>query len=229
MFKASGEEVIAIGFAQFVAMFHGPDRARAFKGHIQRVCGQSRFKQRLLPLDDHMLSDDLNVQLILLPFEASSPEQIWHLLYAAQQNDIQAMEQLLQRPQDPDLEIGGQPPALHIACRRGHTEAARLLLEANADKDSACVNNGSTPLRAACVGGCVEVVTLLLEANADKNKAENDGSTPLSRASKAGHIEVVRLLLEARADKDKAENNGTTPGVTARPLGSPSLAYGEQR
>ena len=207
MFKASGEEVFRIGFAQFVAMFHGPDRARAFKCHIQPSCGQPRFKQRLLHLDDQF-SDDLNMQLILLPFEESSQEQIQQLQAAARDNNLQVMEQLLQRPQDPDLEIGGEPPALHIACRRGQTEAVRLLLEANADKDRACMDHGYTPISWACPAGCVEVVALLLEANADNEKGS---APPLYVASHVGQLEAVRLLLEARADKDKAEDEGGTP------------------
>ena len=219
--KASGDEVFTIGFEEFVAMAPGrerPDRARALKCHVQRVSGQSRFKQRLLLLDGHMLSDDfvftgpIDVQLILQQFEVSSAEQIRQLQEAADGNDIQAMEQLLQRPQDPDLEVGGLAPALHAACGRGHTEAARLLLEANADKDKRSFSNsGTTPMHWACAGGRVEVVRMLLEANADKDRTAEDSSTPLFMASQQGHLEVVRLLLEANADKDKAAADGSTP------------------
>ena len=229
VFRASGEEVFAIGFEELVAMApesEHPDRARALKCHIQRATGQSRFRQRLLLLDGHMLSDDFvltrptDVQLIVQQFAASSEEQIHNLRDAALGNDIQAMEQLLQRPQDPDLEVGGRPPArppaLHYACGEGHVEAAHLLLEANADKDKASSGNyGSTPMHWACQGGHLQVVSLLLEANADKNKANSYGATPLSMASQDGHLEVARLLLEANADKDKARNDGTTPLIMA--------------
>ena len=224
VFKASGEEVFVIGFEEFVAMAQEserPDTARALKCHVQRVSGHSRFKQRLLLLDGHMLSDEFvfreptAVQLILQQFEASSEQQIRQLRDAAHSNDVQAMEQLLQRPQDPDLEAGGLPLALHCACRRGHVEAARLLLEANADKDRSFGYLGSTPMNCACEAGHVELVRLLLEANADKDKAMNDGATPLVMASLNGHLELVRLLLEANADKDKAMNDGATPLLMA--------------
>ena len=220
VFKASGEEVFAIGFEEFVTLATGggqSDRARALKCHVQRVSGQSRFKQRLLLLDGQMLSDDFvftgptDVQLILLPFEASSEEQIRHLRDAASSNDIQAMEELLQRPQDPDLEVGTLAPALLVACGRGHAEAVRLLLEANADKNRVYVVNESTPMYWACARGKEEVVRLLLGASADKDKANNNGATPLFVAAKNAHLEVARLLLEAKADKDKASNNGSTP------------------
>ena len=220
VFKASGEEVFAIGFDEFVAMApesEGPDSARALKCHVQRVSGHSRFKQRLLLLDGHMLSDEFvfreptDVQLILRQFEASSEQQIRQLRDAAHSNDIQEMEQLLQRPQDPDLEVDGLQPALHFACGRGHAEAARLLLEANADKDRSFGNRGSTPMHWACEGGHVEVVRLLQEAKADKDKSNNNGATPLFMASLNGHLEVVWFLQEANADKDKSNNKGATP------------------
>ena len=232
VFKASGEEVFSIDFEEFVAMSpesKQPLSARALKRHLQRASGQSRFKQRLLLLDGRMLSDDFvftgptDVQLILHQFEASSQEQIRHLRDAASSNDIQTMEQLLQRPQDPDLQVDRSPPhqsapALHLACGQGHTEAAHLLLEAKADKDRAYANS-STPMHFACQRGHVEVVRLLLEANADKNKAPGDGNTPLLTASQAGHLDVIVLLLEAKADKDKATEKGFTPLIMASYLG----------
>ena len=228
VFMASGEEVFAIGFEEFVAVAperEWPATARALKCHVQRVSGQSRFQQRLLLLDGHMLLDDFvfrgptDLQLILQQFEASSAEQIRHLRDAAHGNDLQAMEQLLQRPQDPDLEAGGLPPALHVACGQGHTQAARLLLEANADKDRVFGNQGSTPMHWACTGGHAQVVRLLLEANADKDNATNNGVTPLIMASQKGHLEVTQLLLEANADKEKATENGATPLFTASQKG----------
>ena len=225
VFKASGEEVFAIGFEEFMAAVASeteqPDTARALRCYVQRVSGQSRFKQRLLLLDGQMLPDDFvfkgptDVQLVLQPFEASSEDQIRHLRDATVDNDIQAMEQLLQRPQDPDLEVEGQAPALHYACARGITDAARLLLEADADKDRPYADIGTTPLLMASVHGRKEVVGLLLEANADKDKSDNDGETPLFLASQEGHLEVARLLLEANADKDKGNKNGATPLLVA--------------
>ena len=104
MFMASGEEVFAIGFEEFVATATESgqsDTARALKCHVQRVTGQSRFKQRLLLLDGHVLSDEFafrqpaDVQLVLQQFAASSQKQIRQLREAACINDIQAMEKFL--------------------------------------------------------------------------------------------------------------------------------------
>ena len=150
------------------------------------------------------------MQLILQPFIASSAEQIAELQGAASENDIDTMEQLLQRPQDPDLGSGGSPPALHFASLFGHSEAARLLLEANARTDKSD-NEGRTPMYISSGRGHLEVVRLLVEAKADKEKSDRNGVTPIYVASAGGQLEVVKLLLEANADKNKADNHGATP------------------
>ena len=154
VFKASGEEALSVQFDEFAKMLSEEEQGvtiLAVKRHLQPLCGQPRFKQRLLRADGQMLSDDellegpMDAQLILDSFRASSQKQIRQLQDAASDNNLPLMEKLLTRPQDPDLEAGGRPPALHFACGNGCLEAARLLLEANADKEKTSAR-GETPL-----------------------------------------------------------------------------------
>ena len=143
--KASGEEALAVAFTSF-AVGEQPVRAPAIKRHLERLIGQPRFKQRLVRSDGQMLADDvvlqgpMDLQLILRPFEASSQDQIWQLRLAGCHNNIPALEQLLQRPQDPDLKDADAWVALHFACSHGCVEA---VLEANADKDKATSKGNS--------------------------------------------------------------------------------------
>ena len=217
VYKASGEAALAIPFTDFVDMAltdEHPVRVLAIKRHLQRLIGQPRFQQRLVHSEGQMLPDDavlqgpMDAQLIMRPFEESSQEQIRQLQRAARDNNILMIEHLLQRPQDPDLELHGTT-SLHEASRRGHLEVVRLLLEAKADKDKA-TGAGATSRHMASDRGHLEVVRLLLEAKADKDKATGAGATSLYTASHHGHLEVVRLLLAANTDKDKAGNDGTT-------------------
>ena len=102
VFMASGEEALAMALADF-AMEEQPARVLAIKRHLHRLTGQPRFKQRLVLSDGEMLPDDavlqnpMDLQLVLLPFEASSQRQIWELQQTARFNNIPAMERLLQR------------------------------------------------------------------------------------------------------------------------------------
>ena len=217
VFKASGEAALAIPFTDFVDMAPidaHPIRVLAIKRHLQPLIGQPRFQQRLVHSGGQMLPDDavlhgpMDAQLIMQPFEESSQAQIQQLQQAARDNNILAIEQLLQRPQDPDLELHGTT-SLYVASCEGHLEVVRLLLEANADKDKA-TDAGTTSLCAASRAGHLEVVRLLLEAEADKDKAAENGTTALHVASHEGHLEVVRVLLAANADKDTASDDGVT-------------------
>ena len=60
-----------------------------------------------------------------------------------------------------------------MACRKGHLEVVRLLVEAGADKDKAG-NHGSTPLSIARSGGHYEIAKLLVEAGADDNEYDDE-------------------------------------------------------
>ena len=108
----SGEEALAIQLADVTATSGSAGQAitgRTLKVHLQSLCGQPRFQQRLLLSDGQILADDAvldgpaEVQLISLPFSPSSLLQIDQLYFAAREDDIPRMEELLQRPQDPNL------------------------------------------------------------------------------------------------------------------------------
>ena len=107
VFKASGEEALVIALTDLPAE-ELPLRVLDIKRRLHCLVGQPRFKQRLVRSDGQMLADDvvlqgpMDVQLILRPFEASSRDQIQQLQHAARHNDILAIQQLLERPQDPD-------------------------------------------------------------------------------------------------------------------------------
>ena len=75
-------------------------------------------------VDDAVLHGPMDAQLILRPFKESSQYQIQQLQQAASENNILAIEQLLQRPQDPDLEDESAWVALHFASESGCIEAA---------------------------------------------------------------------------------------------------------
>ena len=99
---------------------------------------------------------------------------------------------------------------LYIACKNGHVDAARLLLDIGAEVNWAN-KNGHTPLFVACEHGHIDAARLLLEKGAEKKRASKNGETPLWIACQKGHFAVATLLLDNGAAVDRANKNGTTP------------------
>lgn len=94
----------------------------------------------------------------------------------------------------------GQTP-LHLACRHGQLDLAKLLLSMRADidvKDS----SGKTPLCLAATYGHVALIQLLLSQpqKPQLNSKDLFGQTPFGRAFFAGHLDCCKTLLNAGAD-----------------------------
>ncbi|CAE7354943.1 AKT1 [Symbiodinium pilosum] len=130
----SGEEVASLPVENLTDV-------KNLKLHLQGLCGLTRFRQRLLhegvPLYDTVTLDvPMDLQLVLLPFTDASDSDMFEMTAAATWPDHFWIEELLQRPQDPNLLDGEGYAALHVACRQGHIENVKLLLEAGADQNS---------------------------------------------------------------------------------------------
>jgi ankyrin repeat protein len=87
---------------------------------------------------------------------------------------------------------------LLIACRQGHEEVVRLLVERGADKYKAD-NCGLTPLHQACFKGHLEVVRVMLDHGTNRDTITNRGLSPLHVSCWKGHPEIIKLLLQRGA------------------------------
>merc|ERR1712034_107491 len=81
-----------------------------------------------------------------------------------------------------------------IACIRGHTDMARMLIEHGADKDLKD-NNGRTALMIACILGHTDTARMLIEHGADKDLKDDSGQTALMIASSTRHMHI-KILIE---------------------------------
>eukprot|EP00435_Cladocopium_sp_Y103_P045018 s622_g12.t2 len=192
--------------------------AKAVKQILSAKVGATRFRQRLyleggsaIPDDEVFAPGPLKVYLVVLNFLPLDAEEYDQIKPLCRNNDWLALEELLQKPLNPDVadKIGSKP--LHHAAHQGHVESIRLLLEAGADLE-APDNLGMTPFCVAAWQGHIQCVYFLFEAGANKDQpTPEDEMSPLHYAAANNHLEIVRFLVEAGSNKDQPELDGTTP------------------
>ena len=114
---------------------------------------------------------------------------------------------------------GWQP--LHLASYFGRTEAARQLLDDDADPNSHSRNSSrATSLHCAAAGRHSDIVWLLIGSGADVSARQHNGVTALHTAAAQCDVESVRALLAAGADPDEPDD----VGASARSLAAPEIA-----
>ena len=216
---ASGTQVAVLDADKLDEMMpQGTGRSiLALKKYLSQQVHCSRFRQRILNGSAVELCDDqeifplVDLQLVILDFWPSEKHEDAKLVFACEQNELEKVEVMLQRPQNPDARDRDGWPALHFAARVGNASCMELLLESRADLEIRSTEDGFTALHCAAFNGHAEVLKLLLDAGADRNTAQEEGATALHLATWEGHLEIVRLLLDAGADKDCARTNGRMP------------------
>eukprot|EP00439_Symbiodinium_sp_Y106_P059911 s456_g8.t2 len=180
---------------------------RHLKERLAQLHGVPRFRQRLLD-DGESLQDtatlySTDLQLVFLNYSEASLEQAAELTAAVGHASASKVEEILQRPQDPNqADADGNTPLILAE----NVEIASLLLEAGANKDQA--------------RGHLDVVNLLLEAGADKDLANSHGTTPLMLAAAYGHVDVTGSLLEADVGIDLTDVRGITALMIAAITGN---------
>ena len=105
---------------------------------------------------------------------------------------------------------GWQP--LHLAAYFGRAEAARLLLDADAQVSQPSRNTAQVqPLHAAAASRHAELVWILIASDADVEARQRGGWTPLHSAAANADIDSIQALLSAGADPRAVNESGQTP------------------
>ncbi|KAK8033992.1 hypothetical protein PG993_008987 [Apiospora rasikravindrae] len=94
---------------------------------------------------------------------------------------------------------------LHIACRYGHAEVARALLEAGAWADCVTAEPGLTPAHYAALFNHVECLKALVEYGADVQQATESDEfrcKPIHFANVNKYSDIRRILVEAGSDEN---------------------------
>lgn len=163
------------------------------------------------------------------------------LMIAAEQGNIRAVEDLLDKGADINERGRSESTALHQAAEMGHIGVVKMLLNRGADVNAknikgstaiaSAADNGHTEivkqlllynvtdmneaLRVAAGGGHSEILKLLLDKGADLNAADTADWTPLRHAARKGRTAVVKMLLDRGANLDveltKCEDDVVSP------------------
>lgn len=148
--------------------------------------------------------------------------QLWtiqsNLLLAIQDNDLQAVEDILTSNLsaiDADITFnlgyGTAIPAICLAVERGLYDMVKLFLRLGCSVN-ATDSNGFTALHVAVSHQFVDIVQLLLTNRANVNAVSNNGrQTPLHVSCQQSSVEIVATLVTFGADIDRKDADGRTP------------------
>lgn len=154
------------------------------------------------------------------------------LARAIDEEDLDALEHLVDEHADVDLPAKRGKTALMVAAKHGHIDLVRRLLRAGADVNARS-HNGGTALMFAALGASPRTLGLLLSAGAEVNSAGGFDWTALMIATVKGDRVSVERLLDHGAEVNRTDIYGWTPlmraafekrsGVVSALLGSPIL------
>ena len=141
------------------------------------------------------------------------------MLQAAEQGDLQTLDQLLVRHRRSDVRDSCDWTPLMKAALNGHRAVVERLLAAGAAVD-AVDKGGYTSMMLAASNNHAEVVELLLQRGAMSDHQEGtEGWTALIWAAKQGHRDTVATLLRHQADRTLRDFAGKTAADWARETG----------
>ena len=142
------------------------------------------------------------------------------LILAAEHGRAAAVELLLELGADVFRPASNGLCGVHVACKNGHLDIVRQLLDADAGlMDHTTTSGGRSPLMFAASAGHMAIVRLLVERGAnldaatdfDDADADVGGDTALHLAAFHGRSDIVDVLLKNGANPDMSMRNGRTP------------------
>ena len=155
------------------------------------------------------------------------------LHYAAQEADLDVVEELIARGADVNAKTGKGVTPLHYAAAAGNLEVVECIFKALKEKkygEEHLIpqnNKGVSPLHTAVRGGCEDieryksVINFFVKNTPNAIKTEfSDGNTVLHLAAYLGSLPIVDILLSAsamdQATLTKQNKGGKTPLDVAR-------------
>lgn len=139
------------------------------------------------------------------------------LFVASGKGYVSIVKMLLDAGVNVDVQIKNQTP-LWFNCFFGHTECARLLIEAGCNVDLPD-NQGRNPLLCSILTNHFEIVKLLLKAGCERNALSDEGQSALCASVEAGNIDCAKLLIQEGCLLDQ-EGQSSSPLYDASKIGN---------
>jgi len=140
--------------------------------------------------------------------------KIYDICNAAEEGDKQLQDILKTAGDLNQVKDSDGNTALHQAAWYGHLQAAKHLINHNANVNQEN-NDRDTPLHFAAYCGKSEVIKLLLENGGNANAANKDKNTPLRLVIIMGHLNCVQVLVDFCKDKETCVNAVNNSNETA--------------
>ena len=120
-----------------------------------------------------------------------------------------AVEYLLSRGANVNIQESDGLTALHIACQFDNTDIVKCLIRNGADVNL-LDNKKQSALQVSILRGPDETTRYLLENGADVHITDKDGESPLHYASEWGNKDIVEKLLSSGANVNLLDREGRT-------------------
>lgn len=137
-------------------------------------------------------------------------EQKMELFDAIRNNDIAALQRLIDGGADVNVKDENGDTPLYIAIYHDRILAPMLLIEAGADVN-ATNGRGDTPLHMAARDGGLDVMDALIRRHANIDAMNLDGDTPLHMACWCGGTLAAKMLIDNGANVNVMNAKGNTP------------------
>ncbi len=142
------------------------------------------------------------------------------LMKAILNNDLQSVQNLIQKGADVNELDDHQDAPLVIAAYKGYTEIVRQLLQAGADVTAVDPEMKATALHAAAYAGRTEAAKALIAHKIDMDKqGPYNGYTALHDAIWQNNIQTAKVIIEAGARLDIKSKDGQTALEMAKARG----------
>lgn len=136
------------------------------------------------------------------------------LHFAAFSADVNGLKDGLRRGEDINMIFHTVTP-LYVACKLGHMNIVKALIEHRADINAVSVDLRHSPLHVAVSKGKSEVVKYLLSQGALPNRQDCSGSTSLFLAAQYGYTDIAKILICHKCDVNIPNDKGLTPLAAA--------------